>query len=354
MIVVMKPDSTEGSVADVVERLTGMGCRVHRIDADRVTLAVTGGTPEAASLETMPGVDAVLFGDATPALARAAAPAPSLAIAGRATFRVGAHEVGGSEPFVIAGPCSVEDEATMHAIAAAVARAGAVGLRAGAYKPRTSPYSYQGSGEEGLHLLRRAADAHRLLVVSEVLDPVQIPVAARYCDILQVGARNMHNTTLLRELGHGRRPVLLKRGFAATIAEWISAAEYVASAGEPRVILCERGIRTFETATRNTLDLNAVAVARERTTLPVFVDPSHGTGRRSLVEPLALAAVAAGASGLLIEAHVEPERALSDADQTIDTDTLARLIARVRAVAACVDDGGLRPRDLAAPRLARA
>ena len=342
MIVVMREDSPEASIADVVERLTAAGCRVDRFDGDRVTLATAGGAPDRGALEGMPGVAAVLTGGAKPGVEGTRAGARVHDDAGTAMahgddrargFDIGGHRIGAGDPFVVAGPCSVEDDETMDAIAAAVAAAGAVGLRAGAHKPRTSPYAFQGRGEAGLVTLRRAADAHGLLVVSEVLDATQIPVAARYCDILQVGARNMHNGTLLRELGRARRPVLLKRGMAATIEEWLGAAEYVASAGEPRVILCERGIRTFETATRNTLDLNAVAVARERTGLPVIVDPSHGTGRRSLVEALSLAALAAGADGLLIEAHVDPARALSDADQTIDTATLARIIARGRAVA---------------------
>ena len=331
MIVVMEPNSRESAIADVVAALTTAGARVHRLDAERVSLAATGGSCDRAALRALRGVAAVLDASATP-LVDAPADVPGSASAERG-FDLGGHRIGGAVPLVFAGPCSVEDEATMHAIAARVAAAGAIGLRAGAWKPRTSPYAFQGAGEEGLALLRRAADAHGLLVVSEVLDATQIPLGARYCDVLQVGARNMHNASLLRELGRARRPVLLKRGLAATVDEWIAAAEYVVSAGERRVILCERGIRTFETSTRNTLDLNAVAVARERTQLPVFVDPSHGTGRRSLVAPLALAAIAAGADGLLIEAHVAPERALSDAAQTIGTDQLAELTARARAVA---------------------
>ena len=331
MIVVMEPNSREGRIADVVAAMTAAGARVHRIDAERVSLAATGGRCDRAALRALPGVAAVLDAAATPLVEKQPA-APTAASEDRG-FVLDGHHIGGPAPIVFAGPCSVEDDSTMDAIAGRVAAAGAIGLRAGAWKPRTSPYAFQGSGEEGLALLRRAADAHGLLVVSEVLDATQIPLAARYCDVLQVGARNMHNATLLRELGRARRPVLLKRGLAATVDEWIAAAEYVVSAGERRVILCERGIRTFETSTRNTLDLNAVAVARERTQLPVFVDPSHGTGRRALVAPLALAAIAAGADGLLIEAHVEPGRALSDAAQTIGTDQLAELVTRARAVA---------------------
>ncbi|HEX6588472.1 MAG TPA: 3-deoxy-7-phosphoheptulonate synthase [Longimicrobiales bacterium] len=337
MIVLMKPNTREGAIADVVAALTAAGARVHRLDAERVSLATTGGTLEPVALRSLAGVAAVLDASATP-LVEASRPTPGRPAAERG-FEIGAHRIGGLLPVVFAGPCSVEDEDTMHAIAQRVAAAGAIGLRAGVWKPRTSPYAFQGAGEDGLMLLRRAADAHGLLVVSEVLDATQIPLAARYCDVLQVGARNMHNASLLRELGRARRPVLLKRGMAATVDEWIAAAEYVVSAGERRVILCERGIRTFETSTRNTLDLNAVAVARERTQLPVLVDPSHGTGRRTLVPPLALAAIAAGADGLLIEAHVEPDRALSDGVQTIGTDRLAELLARARALAALLEGG---------------
>ena len=333
MIVVMEMDAREGAVADVVEALCDSGALVHRLDGERVTLACTGGDVVRDRIRSMPGVAAVLEASATPHVA-ADTPSDHAGVeAGSRAFDVGPHRIGGDAPIFIAGPCSVEDEATMFAIARAAAEAGAIGLRAGAYKPRTSPYSFQGSGEEGMALLRRAADAFGLLTVSEVLDSTQIPVAVRYCDILQVGARNMHNTALLRDLGRARRPVLLKRGMAATVDEWIGAAEYVVSAGERRVILCERGIRTFETSTRNTLDLSAVAVARERTRLPVLVDPSHGTGRRSLVLPLGVAGIAAGADGLIVEAHVEPSRARSDAAQTIDMTQLAELIARARAVA---------------------
>lgn len=333
MIVIMHPDATEAQIADVVMHLTEPGGRVQRLDGEQVALSVTGPAP-APGIEALPGVAALLDQAATPRVAGVAATppiAPHDAPQERG-FAIRDHWIGGDRPFVVAGPCSVEDPDTMDAIAAEVAAAGAVALRAGAYKPRTSPYSFQGTGEDGLALARTVADRYRLLLVGEVLDATQIPLAARYLDILQVGARNMYNTTLLRELGRARRPVLLKRGFSATLDEWLAAAEYVAAAGNPRVILCERGIRTFETATRNTLDLNAVPLVRARSRLPILVDPSHGTGVRELVPAMANAAIAAGADGLLLEVHTHPDRAISDARQTIDTATLQRIVDDARRI----------------------
>lgn len=338
MIIVMEPTATEGHIADVVERLSTAGTRVQRLDGERVTLAAPGGRGNGGpGLEAMGGVSAVL-----PDAGGMPMVAPHRPEAGDTRtvpaeptgrgLRVGDRWVGGDEVFVAAGPCSVEDPATMDRIAAAVAATGAAALRAGAYKPRSSPYSFQGMGEDGLAVARAAADAHGLLLVSEVIDATQIPVAQRYVDILQVGARNMANTALLRELGRAHRPVLLKRGLAATIDEWMNAAEYVISAGNPAVILCERGIRTFETATRNTLDLNAVPVLRQRTDLPILVDPSHGTGRRDCVLAMARAGIAAGADGLLVEVHVEPDRAVSDAAQTIPAADLQRMVDDARAI----------------------
>ncbi len=354
MIIVMDPSATEAQVADVVERLSRTGIRVLRLDGERVVLSTAGPAPGTESSPTtpvgteaiadMPGVSATLNGDgATPMVAAphaTAAPedeawdpdngAPT--DAEERGFQVKDRWIGGAELFIAAGPCSVEDADTMDRTAAAVAAAGGAALRAGAFKPRSSPYSFQGMGETGLAIAHDAAAAHGLLLVSEVLDATQIPIAARYVDVLQVGARNMYNTSLLRELGRARRPVLLKRGLAATIDEWLSAAEYIVAAGNPRVILCERGIRTFETATRNTLDLNAIPVLRERTRLPVLVDPSHGTGRRVYVRPLARAAIACGADGLLVEAHPEPDRAASDAAQTVDLETMAQVVSEAEVM----------------------
>jgi 3-deoxy-7-phosphoheptulonate synthase len=354
MIIVMNSTATEGQIADIVERLSRDGVRVQRLDAERVALAATGAQPDDA-FEAMPGVAAVLpDAGATPMVApppmgpadrtdpgdMARTDGAASGYRGRestAGFQVGEHRIGGGTLFCAAGPCSVEDPDTMHRIAGAVAAAGAVALRAGAYKPRSSPYSFQGMGEDGLAVAHAAAEAHGLLLVSEVLDATQIPIAARYVDILQVGARNMFNTTLLRELGRTRRPVLLKRGLAATIDEWLSAAEYIVSAGNPRVILCERGIRTFETATRNTLDLGALPVVRERSHLPVLVDPSHAAGKRAYVRSMSRAAVAAGADGLLIEVHVDPDAATSDAAQTITPDALRRILQDASAIRNALD-----------------
>jgi 3-deoxy-7-phosphoheptulonate synthase len=217
-----------------------------------------------------------------------------------------------------------------------VARAGAQVIRGGAFKPRSSPYSFQGLGERGLQIMRAAADKHRLLVVSEVMDQTQIPLLARYADILQVGARNMQNFNLLRELGNVRKPVLLKRGVAATIEELLLSAEYIMSGGNYEVMLCERGIRTFETTTRNTMDIAAVPVLRRLTHLPIIADPSHGTGRRDYVLPMARAAIAAGADGLLVEVHPDPDRALSDGAQTLRPEQFTELMQQARAVAAAV------------------
>ena len=242
--------------------------------------------------------------------------------------------VGGTACVVIAGPCSVESQAQLMEVAWAAREAGASMLRGGAFKPRTSPYSFRGLGEQALEWLARAREETGLPIVTEVMSPSDVALVSRYADILQIGARNMQNYQLLEEAGRTGMPVLLKRGLAATIEEWLLAAEYVLAQGNPKVILCERGIRTFEPATRNTLDLNAVALVKQLSHLPVIADPSHGTGRRALVAPMALAAVAAGADGVMIEAHPDPDRARSDGDQSLDCDALAALMPRLAAVAA--------------------
>jgi 3-deoxy-7-phosphoheptulonate synthase len=248
------------------------------------------------------------------------------------TFAVGGHVVG-RDLLLIAGPCAVESEAQTLETARRVKAAGAHMLRGGAFKPRTSPASFQGLGEPGLEILGAARDETGLPIVTEVMDARQIETVAAWADVLQVGSRNMQNYTLLKELGHVDRPVLLKRGMGATLDEWLSAAEYVLSGDNDRVILCERGIRTFETATRNTLDLSVVPAAKSRSPLPVIVDPSHGTGRTDLIRPMSLAAVAAGADGLLIEVHPDPENAVSDRDQQITPDAFAELAAAIRELA---------------------
>ena len=240
--------------------------------------------------------------------------------------RVRDVEIGGDEFVVAAGPCAVESETQMRAAADGVARGGARLLRGGAFKPRTSPYSFQGLGEEGLRLLADAGRATGLPTVNEVVSADDVPLVARYADVLQVGARNAQNFALLKTLGGAGRPVLLKRGMSTTVDELLLAAEYVVAHGNPDVVLCERGIRTFETSTRNTLDLNAVAVLKSRTHLPVLVDPSHGTGRRELIAPLSKAAAAMGADGLIVEVHPSPDTALSDGHQSIAPDAFADLM----------------------------
>jgi len=244
--------------------------------------------------------------------------------------------IGGDEVIVMAGPCSAETEEQVHATAAAVKRAGAKILRGGAFKPRSSPYAFQGLGEQGLKMLRNAADAQNLKVISEVMDISQIELIAKYCDIFQVGARNMQNFTLLRELGHARKPVLLKRGISATIEEWLLSAEYILAGGNTDVILCERGIRTFETATRNTFDISAIPVVKKLSHLPIVADPSHGAGRRDMVAQLARAAVAAGCDGLIIEVHNDPDRALSDGAQSMFPAQFERLMAELRIIAPAI------------------
>jgi 3-deoxy-7-phosphoheptulonate synthase len=249
------------------------------------------------------------------------------------TLRNGAS-FGGEAVVLCAGPCSVESEEQIETTAAAVAAAGATVLRGGAFKPRTSPYAFQGLGRKGLEWLRNAADRHRLAVVTEVLDPRHVKMVAEYADMLQIGARNMQNFALLREAGLARKPVLLKRGFAATVDEWLMAAEYVLVEGNPHVVLCERGVRSFDSATRNLLDLAVVPLLAELTHLPVIVDPSHGTGLARLVEPMSLAAIAAGADGLLVEVHPEPAGAASDGAQSLTLEQFASLASRLGDVAA--------------------
>jgi 3-deoxy-7-phosphoheptulonate synthase len=244
--------------------------------------------------------------------------------------------IGGTEVIVAAGPCAVESPEQINEIAERVARSGAKLLRGGAFKPRSSPYSFQGLGEKGLKLMREAADKNGLLVVSEVMDPSQIEAMLPYVDVMQVGARNMQNYHLLRALGENSKPVLLKRGMSATIEELLLSAEYIMSGGNYNVILCERGIRTFDTYMRNTMDIAAIPVIKHLSHLPVVADPSHGTGRRDKVPPMARAAVAAGADGLLIEVHQDPERALSDGAQSIFPDQFAQLMDEVRVIAPAV------------------
>ena len=333
MVVVMEERASEEQVQHVIAQLVEKGFDVHRSTGQlRSVLGAVGGNRsfDARLIEVMDGVHEVLrITEPYKLASRTFKPE-------RSTVSFDEFRVGGDEVIVMAGPCSVETEEQIAAAAAAVKKAGAKILRGGAFKPRSSPYSFQGLGEEGLRMMRTAADAEGLKVVSEVMDVSQIELVARYADILQVGARNMQNYTLLRELGKSRTPVLLKRGIAATIEEWLLSAEYVLSGGNTDVILCERGIRTFESYTRNTLDISAIPVIQKLSHLPIIADPSHGTGLRDKVAPMARAAIAAGADGLIIEVHPDPDNALSDGAQTIFPPQFDRLMAELRIIAPAI------------------
>lgn len=334
MIVVMEVGATEQQIERVIERLVALNFSVHR--STGVMHTVLGGVgpedniaPE--DLESMPGVKECHRVVAPYKLASR----PFKPEGTRLTFPNGVV-VGGDRIAVMAGPCSVENEEQIQNSAKIVAAAGAAFLRAGAFKPRSSPYSFQGLGEKGLAMLRAAADAHGLLVVTEVMDQTQIPLMERYADLVQVGARNMQNFNLLRELGKASKPVLLKRGIAATIEELLLSAEYILSGGNYNVILCERGIRTFDTVTRNTMDIAAIPVVKQLSHLPIIADPSHGTGRRDKVIPMARAAVAAGADGLIVEVHPDPDNAVSDGAQSLHPEQFVTLMSQLKIIAAAV------------------
>jgi 3-deoxy-7-phosphoheptulonate synthase len=332
MVVVMQERATEQQIEQVVARLVEMGMDVHRSTGVTRTVlgAVGSGHPDAGLIEMLDGVHEVLRISSPYKLAsRTFKPEGTI-------VSVGDVRIGGDEVIVMAGPCSAENEKQVRSTTAAVRRAGAKILRGGAFKPRSSPYSFQGLGEEGLRLLRDAANSENLKLVTEVMDVSQIDLINKYADIFQVGARNMQNFTLLRELGHVRKPVLLKRGISATVEEWLLSAEYVLSGGNNDVILCERGIRTFETATRNTFDISAIPVVKKLSHLPVVADPSHGAGRRDMVAQLARAAVAVGADGLLIEVHNDPDHALSDGAQSMFPSQFDRLMAELRIIAPAI------------------
>jgi 3-deoxy-7-phosphoheptulonate synthase len=333
MLVVMEEAATEAQTESVISRLVEMGFTVHRSTGVRHT--VLGGVGplddfDPAALEVMDGVkECHRIVSPYKLASRSFNP-------GGTIIKVGDVEIGGSKVISMAGPCSIESEEQIETCAALIAAGGAQIIRGGAFKPRSSPYSFQGMGEEGLKLIRAAADRHHLLVVSEVMDQIQIPLLVKYSDILQVGARNMQNFNLLRELGKVRKPILLKRGIAATIEELLLSAEYIMSGGNYEVMLCERGIRTFETATRNTMDISAVPVLKRLTHLPVIADPSHGTGKRDYVLAMARAAVAAGADGLLVEVHPDPDHAASDGAQTLNPWQFTEMMQQSRAIAGVI------------------
>ncbi len=344
MVVVMDPGASKALVEAVVVRLNDYGFDVHRSNGVGTVIGAVGRQMDfdLRHIKILDGVKDVFRGSSP------------YKFAGRTwhpddTFvDVDGVLVGGDEVVVIAGPCAVESEAQIEETAEAVASAGARILRGGAFKPRTSPYAFQGLGEEGLALLRSAADRNGLKVVTEVMRPRQIDIVAQHAHVLQIGARNMQNYPLLQEVGRAKLPVFLKRGMSATVEEWLMSAEYILAEGNPNVILCERGIRTFETATRNTLDLSAVPVIKKLSHLPIFVDPSHGVGLRDMVTPLARAAVAVGADGLMVETHPDPPQALSDGPQSLYLSEFAALMEQIQRVAEAVGRTVFEAREVAA------
>ena len=329
MIVVMETPATADQVLEVEAWIKKAGLEVHRSDgADRTILGLVGDISriDKGKILMMPGVREIVKVSSPYKLASREFREEDTVVYS------GDVPIGGKEVILIAGPCAVETESQINSAAEFVSSAGARILRGGAFKPRTSPYSFQGLGEEGLRLLRAAADKYGLAVVTEVMSPDQVDAVAEHADLLQVGARNMQNFNLLTLLGETNKPVLLKRGPSATVEDMLMSAEYILSAGNPNVVLCERGIRTFETATRNTLDLSAVPVIKHLSHLPVIVDPSHGVGKREYVAPMARAAVAVGADGVMVEVHPEPCEALCDGSQSLTFDQFATLTNRCRII----------------------
>ncbi|MDX1438279.1 MAG: 3-deoxy-7-phosphoheptulonate synthase [Rubricoccaceae bacterium] len=333
MVVVMDPGASGALVESVVDQLVEHGFEVHKSNGVGQTVLGAVGKKvdfDLRHVKILDGVKDVFWVTSPYKFASRTWRAEDTVL------DVDGVQIGGNEVVVIAGPCAVENEEQINRTAEVVASAGARLLRGGAFKPRTSPYAFQGLGVEGLKLMRAAADRNGLKVITEVMRPNQIESVARYAHVLQIGARNMQNFPLLQEVGRTNLPVFLKRGMSATIDEWLMSAEYILAEGNTNVILCERGIRTFETATRNTLDLSAVPVVKKRSHLPVFVDPSHGVGLRDLVTPLARAAIAVGADGLMVETHPDPPQALSDGPQSLYLEDFVDLMEQVRRVAEVV------------------
>jgi len=327
MLINMSTKATKEEINHVIERIRECGFQAHVIEgAERTVIGAVGNSGRRSEIEALraaPGVeDVIQIAHPFKLVSRQLKPT-------RTIVEVGGVRIGAEDAVVMAGPCSVESEDQLMQTAYAVQAAGARLLRGGAYKPRTSPYDFQGLGVEALGFLKQASSATGLPIVTEVMSEVDVETVAEYADMLQVGARNMQNFSLLRKLATVKRPILLKRGPSATIKEWLLAAEYLLAGGNANVVLCERGIKTFETATRNTLDLAAVALVKELSHLPVIADPSHGTGLRNLITPMAKAAIAAGADGLMIEVHPCPERALSDGPQSMDLPGFAELMKQL-------------------------
>ena len=334
MIVVMKVGSSDKEVAGVVKRIESAGLKTHVSQGvERSIVGVVGQIfPELEDmLEVLPGVDEVIRVSKPYKLSsREFHPLDT-------TIKVGGITIGGKEIVVMAGPCAVESEQQLLETARAVKAAGATILRGGAFKPSTSPYQFRGLGETGLELLARVKKEVGLLVITEVMSPAEVGLVARYADILQVGARNMQNFNLLEEVGKADRPVMLKRGLSATVQEWLLAAEYVLAQGNEQLMLCERGIRTFETYTRNTMDVSVIPIIKKVSHLPIIADPSHGTGKWYLVIPMALAAVAAGADGIMVEVHPNPDLALKDGAQSLTFDNFHQLMSQLKSVAEAID-----------------
>ena len=333
MIVIMRADATMREKSSVIARAEDLGFKVHLSEGkERTIIGVIGDDRmiDSEQFERMPGVERVV-----PIL-------KPFKLASRdfksddTTFPLGNRSVGGQDVVIMAGPCSVESRSQIVETAIACREAGAHILRGGAFKPRTSPYAFQGLGEEGLRYLAEAREVTGMPVVTEVMEPALVPLVCEYADILQVGARNMQNYALLHAVGESQYPILLKRGMSSLIEEWLMCAEYILSHGNTRVMLCERGIRTFETYTRNTFDINAIAVAKRMSHLPVVADPSHATGKWEYVAAAAKAAVAAGADGLIIEVHPNPEQAMSDGGQSLKPEKFARLVTEMKAIAQAV------------------
>lgn len=325
----MKADATDSQVEAVVRVIEELGYRAHPMPgAARTAIGITGnqGAVDPTRFENMPGVSEAV---------RVSKPYKLVTLdlrAEKTIVRVGDAVIGGEELTIIAGPCAIESRAQAFAIAEAVRRSGARFFRGGAFKPRTSPYAFQGLGEEGLKMLAEVRDTYGLKIVTEALDESGVDLVERYADVIQIGARSMQNFTLLRRVGKSRMPVLLKRGLSATLDEWLLAAEYIMSEGNYQIVLCERGIRTFSQHTRNTLDLAAIPAVRRISHLPVIVDPSHGTGKNYMVTPLARAGVAVGADGLIIEVHDQPDQALSDGAQALTPKQYEELVNEVLAI----------------------
>ena len=333
MIIVMESNAEESEIQDVISRLKSMNLEITRSDGvTQVVLGVIGltGDIELSEFELMENVSHVVrISEPYKRASRAMHPEKTI-------INVRGVEIGGDNVIIMAGPCSVESKEHIMEMAEIVSKAGAKILRGGAYKPRTSPYSFQGLEEKGLIYMRDAADVYDLAVVTEIMDPNLIPLMTDYTDIFQVGTRNMQNYSLLKKLGKTKTPVLLKRGLSATIEEWLMSAEYIMAGGNPNVMLCERGIRTFEGYTRNTFDISAIPVVESLSHLPIIADPSHATGRRDKVSPVARASIAAGADGLLIEVHSDPENALSDGAQSLYPEQLLQLMNEIKIIASAV------------------